>query len=184
LHDVRGIEAVDLAVGRLEPYPANFALHYPKIKDPTKEFHPGASLCKLGFPFHEIQPVWNEQEGKFEFAAGALPLPLFPIEGILTRFLQNPAWANAQPFPLRQIETSSPGFRGQSGGPIFDVHGAIWGIQSHTLHQPLGFNPTVKGKDGKDHVEHQFLNVGRGVHAETIIGLLNQLGVAFELSDH
>lgn len=37
------------------------------------------------------------------------------------------------------IETSTPRLRGQSGGPIFDVNGAIWAIQSQTHHLKLGF---------------------------------------------
>jgi hypothetical protein len=83
------------------------------------------------------------------------------------------------PYPLRLFETSSPGLRGQSGGPIFDTKGVVWGIQSLTRHFPLGFEPTVPGKGVK---EHQFLNVGIGVHAVTIVGLLKKQGIECQLS--
>jgi hypothetical protein len=33
---------------------------------------------------------------------------------------------------VKFIETSTPGLRGQSGGPLFDAKGEIWGIQSRT----------------------------------------------------
>jgi hypothetical protein len=90
--------------------------------------------------------------------------------------------AGDQPqFPLKYVETSSPGLRGQSGGPIFDAHGSIWAIQSQTVHLQLGFSPQVK-QGGTQHTEHQFLNVGWGVHAETVLGLLNQLGIEHNVS--
>jgi hypothetical protein len=108
-------------------------------------------------------------------------MPRFPIDGIFTRIINVvPGGAPPLPFPLQWIETSIPGLRGQSGGPIFDVHGNIWAIQTSTEHLPLGFDPPVP--DNPARREHQFLNVGRGVSAVTIIGLLNELGIAYEMS--
>lgn len=62
-------------------------------------------------------------------------------------------------FPLALIETSSPGLKGQSGGPIFDKEGTVFGIQSRTMHFPLGFAPPVQDGTAR-HKEHQFINVG------------------------
>jgi hypothetical protein len=42
------------------------------------------------------------------------------------------------------VEMSSPGLRGQSGGPRFDVNGMVWGLQSRTQHLALGFSPQVE----------------------------------------
>jgi hypothetical protein len=47
------------------------------------------------------------------------------------------------PFPLKWIETSSPGLKGQSGGPLLDERGTIWGVQSNTFSYNLGFSPQV-----------------------------------------
>ncbi len=107
-------------------------------------------------------------------------MPLFPLEGMFTRELILPTalGVSPPPFPLKMIETSSPGLRGQSGGPIFDLDGTIWAIQSMTAHLELGFTPRVQGVG----VEHQFLNVGMGVHVETILGLLNEAGVSYEVT--
>jgi S1-C subfamily serine protease len=76
------------------------------------------------------------------------------------------------------IETSTPGLRGQSGGPLFDVKGEIWGIQSRTVHLELGFSP--KKKDGpREIVEHQFMNVGLAAHVSHLVELFRQHGVQF-----
>ena len=53
------------------------------------------------------------------------------------------------------------------------------GIQSHTMHHPLGFRPPVPGgREGQ--VEHQFLNTGLAVHASVIRGVLDAAGVEYE----
>ena len=115
-------------------------------------------------------------------------MPFFPNDGIFTRVVDvaiDPTTSNVPPppFPLRFIETSSPGLRGQSGGPVFDCKGTVWGIQSRTIHYPLGFSPPVPG--GKPHEkEHQFLNVGWAVHVETIVGALRHSGIAFSLAQN
>jgi hypothetical protein len=183
LVDVAFVAAVDLAVGRLDPFDPAWVAEYPTLKDPTKNFSPGASLCKLGFPFFEIKPTFDEATSMFSIPPEMRNLPFFPIEGIYTRDLNVPDPIGASPFPLTFLETSSPGLRGQSGGPTFDVMGAIWAIQSQTNCLPLGFSPEVK-EGGKTHKEHQILNVGMGVHVKTVIGLLDQVGVGYRLSDH
>ncbi|HQN28938.1 MAG TPA: serine protease, partial [Mesotoga sp.] len=75
------------------------------------------------------------------------------------------------------IETSSPGLLGQSGGPILDVTGKVWAVQSRTVHLPLGFSPKVR-KDGREIEENQFLNVGWGVHVEMIVDAMKSSGIA------
>jgi trypsin-like peptidase len=183
LVDAGGLEEIDLGIGRLDPFdPASVAV-YPVIKNTSKHYEPGTSLCKLGYPFYDVPITWDTATNRFASPAGALSFPLFPIEGIFTRTVRDPSLAGKQPYNLSQFETSSPGLRGQSGGPIFDTKGRLWGIQTVTVHLPLGFQPEFEGKYGKKQRQHQFLNVGRGVHGETMIGLLNQLGVKFELSD-
>lgn len=179
-----GLEAVDIAVARLEPFDPAWVSKYPTFKDPTKDFDPGASLCKLGYPFHQINPTWNDTKDAFELPAGSVPLPLFPIDGILTRIAELVATnAPPPPFPMRWIETSTPGLRGQSGGPVFDIKGTIWGIQVNTAHYPLGFDPAVPGAPASQR-EHQFLNVGRGVHPDTLFGLFDQLGLSYDTSTY
>jgi hypothetical protein len=169
---------LDFAIARLEPFNPETVTKYPKIINPT-DLKPGTSLCKLGFPFHEITANFDEDKNRFEFSPNSLPLPLFPIEGILTRFLIGGKTFDGK-YNIKFIETSSPGLRGQSGGPIFDINATICGIQSHTTHLPLGFSPKVK-TNGKEVEENQFINVGCGVHPELIIDILTEKGIKFDL---
>ena len=103
------------------------------------------------------------------------------MEGILTRFKLGGRTSDNK-FEIRFIETSSPGLRGQSGGPIFDTGAVIWGIQSRTEHLPLGFSPKIL-RDGKEIEENQFINVGLGVHPENIIRILREHNIRFEMAD-
>lgn len=173
------VPAVDIAVGKLIGFESDAIESYPIFKDHTKNISSGSSLCKLGFPFHNIVPVWNDDIKGFELPGGALPIPLFPLEGIFTRELVI-TLAEEAPFIMKLLETSNPGLRGQSGGPTFDTEGAIWGIQTQTAHYELGFSPPVQGGG----IEHQFLNVGIAAHVETIVALLSLMGVAYRVSDH
>ena len=177
LKDVRLAPASDLALGRLEPFDPAGVAHYPAFKAPGPDYAPGRFLCRLGFPFHEISPGWDEAQGAFVLPPEAFPIPFFPIEGMLTRFLSAPPpGAEADAEPGTYVETSSPGLQGQSGGPLFDADGAVWAIQSHTRHLPLGFRPRAPGDRGP--AAQQFLNVGVGVHAEAVLALLEEAGVA------
>lgn len=181
--DIHAVPLADLAIIRLDGFNPAWVTNYPVFKDPTKGIEPGRSLCRLGFPFHSITPVYNTTTNTFELPSGSLPLPRFPNDGIFTREVYVATPGTQPPFPLKFIETSSPGLKGQSGGPIYDVRGAIWGIQSQTSHLPLGFNPPVPGgKPGQ--TEHQFLNVGWGVHVETVVAAFRHFGVAFNLSNY
>jgi Trypsin-like peptidase domain len=175
-----GLEQIDLACGKLRNFnPANVKT-YPTFKDPIKDYEPGVSVCRLGYPFFSIKPDFDNAIGVFRLPDGSTPPPFFASEGILCRMVAfQPVPGQPQfPFPQCWIETSSPGLRGQSGGPIFDKNGTVWGIQSNTFSYPLGFEPEVK----PGQKIHQFLNVGRGVHMATIGGLLKQENVKFSMS--
>ena len=111
-------EVVDLGVVKLEPFDPNWVKVYPVFKDWKKDFEPGRSLCKLGFPFHQFTPTWDPTNKGFILPPGALPLPRFPIEGIFTRTSQIVIEGPDQPpFPVKYVETSSPGFLGQAAVP-------------------------------------------------------------------
>ncbi len=148
---------------------------FPKIIDPTK-IKSGTSLCKLGYPFVEFTPTFNEATNQFELPDDLLPLPLFPIEGIYTRNLIDSEEEGG--INVQYLETSSPGLKGQSGGPIFDNEGNIYAIQSKNVTIPLGFTGSVKIK-GKMIEENQFLNVGIGVHPLTLKYFLDKHGIKY-----
>ncbi len=174
--DIHLFSEGDLAIARLQPFDGAAISNYPVFKNPIGGIDPGTSLCRLGFPFHVIRPTFDN--GTFQLPPGTFPMVFFPNEGILTRIIEI---APGPPVRTAYIETSSAGLRGQSGGPIFDREGVVWGIQSKTAHLPLGFSPPVPG-GRPDQKEHQFMNVGLGVHPATITQFFTQKGVKYALS--
>ena len=109
-----------------------------------------------------------------------LPVPFFPIEGIYTRNILMGKTSD-QAREILFLETSSPGLKGQSGGPICDTEGNIYAIQSQNLTIPLGFMGTVEINKKKVE-ENQFFNVGIGVHPKIIVDLLTKHNIKFELA--
>lgn len=182
MNQITGIQlpAADILVGRLEPFDPAWVPTYPRLKDPGKPLPQGTSLCRLGFPFASVKATYDSKKDVFSFEKGSA-LPLFPIEGILTRALYSGKHADG--FDTGFVETSSPGLMGQSGGPIVDINGTVWAIQSQTQHLSLGFDPPVPGGRPNEK-EHQFLNVGWGTDPQTIIGLLSHLGVEYTLAEY
>jgi len=174
--DLTAFPKGDLVIGKLTPFNPELISAYPRIKNP-KSLPPGRNLCKLGFPFHEINAIFDDSTSAFRLTPGSIPIPRFPLEGIFTRTLVIKESTESEK-SIKFIETSSPGLRGQSGGPIFDINGAIWGIQSHTKHFPLGFSPKLT-RNGREIEENQFLNVGIGSHPETIVSFLEDNGIEF-----
>jgi hypothetical protein len=47
-------EIIDIGFGRLDPFDPTWVTTYPVFKSPKNNFEPGTSLCKLGFPFHQV----------------------------------------------------------------------------------------------------------------------------------
>ena len=179
LVEARMMPAADLALGRLAPFDAASVARYPVVKDPGRGYAPGRSLCKLGFPLHRIDPIYDEQANTFTLPEGAVPLPMLPLEGMFTRVVNTRAPGGGEGDPSTFIETSSPTLIGQMGGPVFDAEAVVWGIQSHTVHHALGFHPPVPG-GGQGQVAHQFLNTGLAVHAGVIRGWLDAEGIEYE----
>jgi trypsin-like peptidase len=177
--DIKFNPVLDLGIARLKNFNKDLLSKYPIFKNPQDELLVGTSLCKLGYPFHQIESTFDEKEKQFSLKEGTFPLARFPLDGMFTRniiYFDNSSKKN-----VKFIETSTPGLKGQSGGPIFDVNGYIWGLQSRTTHFSLGFNPKIK-KDKKEVEEHQFLSAGVGTHVEEIVNFLTENNIKFNLS--
>jgi S1-C subfamily serine protease len=159
--------ASDLALGRMEGFDSNLVSEYPVFRNPDKPLDIGTPLCRLGFPFTEAPTQFDSTTGKF--TVPNIALSRFPNDGIFTRMMTY-SYKNAM--PSQWLETSSPGLRGQSGGPIFDTNGHICAIQSHTVSLRLDFG-----------APHQYLNVGRGAYVSEVVKLLRQEGIEFQLAN-
>lgn len=168
---------IDIAIGRLDPFDPSWVKEYPVLKDPD-HLRPGTSVCRMGYPFMDIHATFDEKTKGFRIPMIPVKDLIFPNEGIHTRTL-NRGMTKDGKYQRLYVETSTPGLKGQSGGPIFDRDGHIYAMQVQTMHLPLGFHPTVE-YDGRTVIENQFMNVGLGVHVRTIRTLLDERGVRYD----
>ena len=103
--------------------------------------------------------------------------PRFPIDGMMTRQIAD---ANGTIFG---IEMSTPGLRGQSGGPLFDEDGIIYGMQFATKHLHLGFDiidMKIQSGGMERTVSNQpFLHVGHCIYVEVIKDFLREKDIEF-----
>ena len=167
----------DLALVRLESFDSQVVVAYPVLRDTTScPVDQGMSVCRLGYPFHDIQAGYNSARREFDLAPNAFPVPSFALDGVVSRFHRITSDDGSQGATF--IETSTPGLRGQSGGPLFDSEGRVCGVQSHTTHLDLGFDAHYSEGE-QSIIERQFLNVGAATHVDDIRRILDDAGVAY-----
>jgi hypothetical protein len=140
---------------------------------------PGASICRLGFPFPEFTNFrYDTAADSIEWTStGRSNSPVFPIDGMLTRQVVDPQLG------VVGFELTTPGLRGQSGGPAFDVDGRVCGMQSGTTSLDLAFDvdATVMRNGSKVPVkDYAFLHVGRCVHVDVLRAFMKSNSVAFQ----
>lgn len=166
---------LDLAIIRFKNIKFNCD-NYPIFgKDMVEQ---GQSVCKLGFAFPEYS--YFEYSKKTENIVLKKELisnfPLFPLDGIVTRNIMD------ENEILSMFETSSPGIRGQSGGPVFSPDGTVYGIQSMTKHIDLNFDvdTTVKrGISTKRVTYTPFINLGICISSVEIIKFLEENNIKY-----
>ena len=168
---------IDITIGKLEPFNSAWVKDYPVFRNPDT-LRPGTSLCRLGFPFVDVASDYDEDTRSFKIRKGVLPMPFFPNEGMHTRNVSKGKSKDGN-YDMLYLETSTPGLKGQSGGPIYDKDCKICALQVQTASLPLGFRPTIEF-EGKTVVENQFLNVGLGVHGKTITSILRDRQIKFD----
>ena len=148
------------------------------IKD-SAVLRQGDFLCRYGFPFAEFTDFKYDAEHDdiLWVKDGRNSTPAFPIEGMFTRHVADSEGK------IYEYELSTPGLRGQSGGPLFDTKGIVYGMQSNTAHLHLGFDQDatrVRIKGQLTEVEnHPFLHVGRCISADVIKAFLNEKGIKY-----
>ena len=161
-----------------EPFDRSWVPEFPVLRDVVANpIVQGMSVCRLGYPFHTIQPVWGADRGEFALPQGAFPVPSFALDGVVARFHRSVAEGGHE---ATFIATSTPGLRGQSGGPLLDAEGRLCGIQSHTAHLDLGFDGHFSAGE-QLMAERQFLNVGAATHVSDVRSVLDEAGVSYNL---
>lgn len=169
---------LDLAVLIFDGFKEKFySSHAVFVKDP-KKIRQGRYLCRYGFPFPEFNNFhFNTEKEDLEWLnTGVVESPSFPIDGIITRFVGSQQQINS-------IEMSTPGLKGQSGGPLFDADGLVYGMQHLTGHLYLGFDVKDQEviKEGKRTKisDSAFLHVGHCIHADRIRQFLSGHGIKY-----
>lgn len=170
----------DLALIKFEGFDKTLFANTPVFQKDETAIQPGAMLCRLGFPFPEFTNFCLDQGSQTLVwtKEGNARSPRFPIEGMLTRFLGDSAGK------IHGMELSTPGLRGQSGGPLFDASGKIYGMQSRTKHLHLGFD--IEDKDiiahgkAKKVNDYAFIHLGECIHVSVIKEFMRANGVSFE----
>ena len=175
---------LDLAILEFKGFNKIFYTSHARFIKDSSKIKQGMSLCRIGYPFPEFSNFrHNPGTDDIEWTNTGNPnSPSFPIDGIVTRFVANSATEG-----ITGIEMSTPGLRGQSGGPLFDSNGAVYGMQFATNHLHLGF-------DLKDHEiinngkrtkisNNPFLHVGICVHADKIKEFLREKNISFTETD-
>ncbi len=168
----------DIALIAFEGFTRLMCDTFPIFPSDTSSLQQGKMLCRLGFPFPEFtnfeydkdmdQIKWNN--------TGRKSTPRFPIEGMLTRFVSDNQ-GNRFAFEL-----STPGLRGQSGGPAFDIEGKVWGVQFQTHHLDLNFDVDLEVlRQGikKQVKDSAFLHVGRCIHVDILKSFMQENNVSF-----
>lgn len=169
---------LDLAILKFNDFKNLHYTGYAKFVKDTTTIKQGKFLCRLGFPFPEFSNFsYNAETDDMNWTnTGISTSPRFPIEGMVTRFL-------AENQGLYGIEMSTPGLRGQSGGPLFDKDSKIYGMQYSTKHLHLGFDMIDKEimlPTGMKKVnDYSFLHLGQCIHADAIKSFLKEHNVKY-----
>lgn len=150
---------------------------FPKSNDYVEA---GNFFCRLGYPFPEFTNFYYDiLTERMEWTSTGVTLsPQFPIDGMVTRKINHP-----QTREEFGIELSRPGLRGQSGGPLFDEQGLVYGLQSMTSHLHLGFDilqkeEIIQGKKVQIS-NHPYLNLGICVNHVVIKEFLRNHHIPF-----
>jgi hypothetical protein len=141
------------------------------------ELKQGKSLCRLGFPFPEFTNFeYDADADQIRWTTtGRAETPQFPIDGMVTRHLNGPGG-------IVGVEVSTPGLRGQSGGPAFDSAGVVWGMQSATNHLDLNFDvdmDVLRNGETRHVTDSAFLHVGHCIHVNVLKQFMRDNAVSF-----
>lgn len=170
---------LDLAIIKFNGFNNLHYQGYATFLNDDKAVQQGKFLCRLGFPFPEFTNfTYNSTTDDIEWLKTGINIsPRFPIEGMVTRFLAD------EPNKLYGIEMSTPGLRGQSGGPLFDSNGIVYGMQFSTKHLHLGFDMIDKeimvNTSVKKISDYSFIHLGQCIHVNAIKAFLQEHKVKF-----
>lgn len=168
---------LDLALLKFSDFTALGVTNFPVFAQDGSKLRQGRFLCRLGFPFPEFTNfAYDAATDAIDWSTqGIDQVPRFPIEGMVTRHIS----ASGE---IVSFEMSTPGLRGQSGGPAFDTQGRIWGMQAATAHLDLNFDVEMEvSREGRKKriSDYAFLHVGHCIHLDVLKSFMRQHNVSF-----
>jgi len=177
--DIHPHPSADIALLKFNSFDRLLVDSFPVFPKDTQGLKQGLSLCRLGFPFPEFNNfLYDKDQDSIHWTeTGRAASPRFPLDGMVTRHLLD---SSGEMFGF---EMSTPGLRGQSGGPAFDSAGKVWGMQSATRHLDLDFDVDVEVlRQGIPQrvKESAFLHVGQCVHADALKSFMTKNNVEFQ----
>jgi hypothetical protein len=169
----------DLALIKFEAFTRLACTEFPRFAGSGAELKQGKSVCRLGFPFAEFSNFdLDTSTGRIRWTnTGREATPSFPIDGMVTRNLLHTDGS------VFGFETTTPGIKGQSGGPVFDQSGIVWGMQFATNSLDLEFDvdrEVVRGGRPRRVQDIPFLHVGLCIHVDVIKSFMTSSGVTFQ----
>ncbi|MFH0799552.1 MAG: trypsin-like peptidase domain-containing protein [Pseudomonadota bacterium] len=169
--------SADVALLKFKNFTRLGASAFPVFARDGQGLKQGKFLCRLGFPFPEFTNFEYDQAAEQIrwTTSGRRDTPQFPIEGMLTRLVSGPGG-------VAGFELSTPGLRGQSGGPAFDAAARIWGMQAATAHLDLDFDvdmDVIRNGQTRRLKDSAFLHVGHCVHVDVLKQFMRDNNVAF-----
>ena len=172
--------SVDVALLRFKNYTRLSPSTFPVFAQDGQDLKQGKFLCRLGFPFPEFTNFeYDQAADQIRWTnSGRRDTPQFPIEGMMTRNLLSSGVRVG-------FELSTPGLRGQSGGPAFDAETRVWGMQAATSHLDLDFDvdkEVLRNGQKRRVKDSAFLHVGHCVHVDVLKQFMRDKQVAFQES--
>lgn len=169
---------LDVALLHFKNFTKLLCATFPIFPKDTANLGQGKFLCRLGFPFPEFTNFeYIQNTDTIDWTTtGRTDTPIFPLEGMLTRHLAS------ETGQIMGFELSTPGLRGQSGGPAFDMEGKIWGMQFATNHLDLNFDvniDVIRNGQKKNVHDSAFLHVGHCTHIDVLKAFMQQNNVLF-----
>lgn len=177
--DIKIHGTLDIALMKFNGFSKILADNYPVFGRDGSDLKQGMSICRLGFPFPEFTNFgYDALTDTIGWTTGGQEsTPRFPIDGMLTRHVAD---ASGQ---IIAFELTTPGIRGQSGGPAFDSEGRVWGMQSVTKHLDLDFDVDVevqRGAKTRRVQDSAFLHAGGCIHIDVLKAFMRDNDVKFE----
>lgn len=173
---------LDLAIVKLNDFNSLMYTDVAVFKKDGNAIKQGETMCRLGFPFPEFtNHVYNQAQDDIQWThTGVTHSPRFPIDGMITRFLGDATG-------IHGIEMSTPGLKGQSGGPLFNKAGVVCGMQSSTKHLHLGFDlietEILVQNQVKKVTDYSFIHLGQCIHVDRIKSFLDEHKIMYYEED-